>query len=1144
MTKSLSASSLVDPPSWTAPASGRGDTSVRAIQAGNLLAWEANESLISKEESALGSDVRVSSADDERSPSGVYEMFMSAILALFSYRLAKLHNYLPLNSRSFLSPQSDLPTLDTFLDTNEPLERGEVSLLVTLDIRLTNTGTLMVTSSTAPSGLFCATPRLPAESKHLQPGVTDLWLSPGGRVARYIGSVPMGTRTLHNSKDSSWEGERHDAKTHFWDGQLESIWKDRVRDWLAGRGISLAATEQEEWVAVQILFFRDPNAEDQATSQETTTVKSDDLRTTLWPAELCFLREKSEPDAFDTDLGWFHSSDDTGISDPLTFAEDWFDARLLREDILISAKSARQADELLAQQSKLLKTAVQDSNLTDEPYVRVSNYLDLHTANVVYPTPPDGTHTQGSTGAQAHIGIGSTPDNGDGGNLDHRAETTATTEDAIVRSSPTDEHVYGSDERRNSDISQLGMPSTAYDVSGGNLFRDMDADMFGTSGITEADFSFFDEPDLDDVESQIYEPNGPTSRANPSLHADVVPHHVQGGFTDEFSSLVQSDSRQHELPSGAALAIAVETADRSMDGSTRGNQVDQEALPFDAAELDDNQDAPLISFDSREEKDAKGHYFPSPPLSPISVKKKLLPTINGPLDTPGEPTNVASGRASEHGSNNGSCRQSTFEPVVFAGNLDFSDQKYKLNGRFSIELQEKFAPQKSRSQRPNIPSIGLPRRKQNSSLSNTIDPFPTAVMKEKDTPLYPVVAGEADEEKDENFFESKESDQDDSSYTTTDEVVLTLAPGLKRKRDIADDWDDLVDSTSHRPLVDSPIEEENQNWTPLLSLSRFSPDASDWCLTDYRQQLDDGTVKLANMSDQEYVRVAQILTDQVVFSSLSFSRHSLSLSGLTSPPKIPPRKEEQAAIAEVVESLFEKCSLCDLENYAAIEDKPWDTPAAVRKLPKPPRRNTTSGGEFRSSNCHFFKLPAPHIRVQRAETPIEVLSPALPFWESFGFGPVSGTKDVIAFCVYPSSEGLEDAADAFLEGLGNVYESCKLGSHTRGDKLGQSRRGLLPIIPSEANPKYEIVIGEVKEACEELGKTSPPVLELRLITTQVRYLIAFMQKTAISWFTWSILLLIQARSSISVRDSSCYSKPIYKQKGISCHRGPMSSFFN
>ena len=58
---------------------------------------------------------------------------------------------------------------------------------------------------------------------------------------------------------------------------------------------------------------------------------------------------------------------------------------------------------------------------------------------------------------------------------------------------------------------------------------------------------------------------------------------------------------------------------------------------------------------------------------------------------------------------------------------------------------------------------------------------------------------------------------------------------------------------------------------------------------------------------------------------------------------------------------------------------------------------------------------------------IELLPPALHFWDTFGLTPHSGPKDLLMAAVFPIDSGLATAARVYLEGFSSTYENCRLG---------------------------------------------------------------------------------------------------------------------
>jgi mediator of RNA polymerase II transcription subunit 13 len=99
---------------------------------------------------------------------------------------------------------------------------------------------------------------------------------------------------------------------------------------------------------------------------------------------------------------------------------------------------------------------------------------------------------------------------------------------------------------------------------------------------------------------------------------------------------------------------------------------------------------------------------------------------------------------------------------------------------------------------------------------------------------------------------------------------------------------------------------------------------------------------------------------------------------------------------------------------------------------------------------------------------MDVLPPAIPFWETFGLQPTNGEKNIVALCIHPHNAA--EGASAFLERLGLAYSSCNLGAHTRRGKSKKFDDGLVSwnaVASEDAN--YQSVMQILKTLCEGLG---------------------------------------------------------------------------
>lgn len=1079
-TSEIDASTLLDLPPAAAPAAVSTNPSLGGVKDINKQVWEANASLGQPAEGkAPHSHMPLSMDDNEFSSIDIYELLISAVLAMFSYHLARYHDYLPLNARTFLSPAVLMSISHDFSDFDEPSEQPERSTLITLDVRLTDIGTLIIISSVASSGITRLQSRFRDDNSWLQPARTELRLSPGGHIAKSRG--PPASDTDNMPVESTPRSEAPDVDVPPRETLLEDTWKLRVEGWLAAKGIYLSDPTPWSWVTVLTASDLPPVAENGLLSQQKD--RSDELHI-LWPRELCYTLDNTQIDCLDTGADRPQVSDeDSGMHDPLSFAEGWFKSKPLRDDQLEAARSTRQNDELLARQSNASETAILDDNSMDEPYIRVVNYLDLHAAGTIYPTPPDGAHTQGGTGAHISNEIGSTPGNGDVGHFYRSASLGANNEHEVARSIQVDGEIYESAERRRSDASQIAMLSAAYDASNADMFGDMDGDMFGTSGITEADFSFFDEPDLMDARDQITNANDPTDHAGPSSQVDLATHSALEGPVGKFPNSSHSDPGPHDTFSGPTPSISMDTFEHNANDTTHKYPMDQEAPLSIEDDIELNPGTPVITNSAGERTGEVGDpSFLSPLLSPVSVRNKLLPALNDSIVTQAGSQLAVSHEESRHCTDGAKSHEGVFGRVSFAGAVESSDRKYSDYGRFASTLQEDVAHQGSRSRMSDIPSIGFPSSTRKQSQASGVDCVSNPSVQGEDTALDSDLVSESEEGKTESVSGPQVSTTDDTDHNASGEDTSVIA-GVKRKRVPSDGENAPVEVAPPETIRQPPIY-ENDAQIQLPSLSRFLPSASASPLARSEPHTGKDMRKSVGLSDDDYIRVAQILTDQVVSSSLScYGRVSTPKNGISHSPTALAVKEEHGTFGEVVESIFPTSSLCDLETYAAMEETSWESPTNVRILNRQPRWAKTGGDGSGGLGCRITRLNAPHIRVQRAEMPLEVLPPALQFWETLGFGPVNGIKDVRAFCICPPMQGLEDAVDSFLEGLGSAYESCKLGSHTRGDYPENHSPGLIPMAGGEANPSLDSTMKRIAAACEKLGKCTSHVVCNRLTPT-------------------------------------------------------------
>ena len=89
-------------------------------------------------------------------------------------------------------------------------------------------------------------------------------------------------------------------------------------------------------------------------------------------------------------------------------------------------------------------------------------------------------------------------------------------------------------------------------------------------------------------------------------------------------------------------------------------------------------------------------------------------------------------------------------------------------------------------------------------------------------------------------------------------------------------------------------------------------------------------------------------------------------------------------------------------------------------------RLSNSDDPKKSSGPQLRPLEAPMISVGKGDAVIQVLPPALRFWEKLGLGPKGGRKDVSVFVLYEDDRDRQLLVESWLAGIANAYQVLKL----------------------------------------------------------------------------------------------------------------------
>ncbi|CAI4217491.1 unnamed protein product [Parascedosporium putredinis] len=331
---------------------------------------------------------------------------------------------------------------------------------------------------------------------------------------------------------------------------------------------------------------------------------------------------------------------------------------------------------------------------------------------------------------------------------------------------------------------------------------------------------------------------------------------------------------------------------------------------------------------------------------------------------------------------------------------------------------------------------------------------------------------------------SSVSDQDDTSVSSAEPFSPVKSAGPRK----ANNEDDLISHAASLRDVEVPDDSDpsfvlelprlGRAWTAEMSVAKLFADPEPLTL-----QL--------NLPDGDMIAIAQILTEQAALGALEVQ----SDTALRKPPPACPVKRRQLAslsrqalraLQDSLPANLGGASECLLRAFSEIQD--GTPPLGPPSRPLMPSRPV--GGRDPSSSVPptVYQIPPPHLEVKRAETRLSVLPSAALFWESLGFGPSMGPKDVRAACVFPGWDGMPDNAGAFLERLKSVYESMKLGSFETLESTDNIVDGLvrydvdkISMTPGTVFPRISSALAErVELLCQALRGTTASSKNLQL----------------------------------------------------------------
>ncbi|KAF5014430.1 hypothetical protein F66182_14593, partial [Fusarium sp. NRRL 66182] len=301
----------------------------------------------------------------------------------------------------------------------------------------------------------------------------DVWLAPNGTVARLIT-----VNTAQSAVFAPKQAKSEDAARQITEAK-QRVWKETVLEWLNNVGLPVDHTEDEPWVEVEVSepFYARLAAEH--LRQMDDSQSSSPLKRILWPSRYCFRRtkivsssvtERSSQLAYDGE-------------EPLHFAETWLETATSRHEESKGGPSNIRETSRIESIPGTVKFEVPEKI---ESLARVIHYPDLQNASTVYPTPPDGALAPGINQINSDA-LG--PDGQDLGLSHTPSGETPMKQQENIRKTSSDNPLF---EHMNAMEVGTGLYDTNDDDE---LFSGMNEKDFGSKGITDADFSFFDDDD-------------------------------------------------------------------------------------------------------------------------------------------------------------------------------------------------------------------------------------------------------------------------------------------------------------------------------------------------------------------------------------------------------------------------------------------------------------------------------------------------------------------------------------------------------------------------------------------------------------------------------------------------------------------------
>lgn len=573
-----------------------------------------------------------------------------------------------------------------------------------------------------------------------------------------------------------------------------------------------------------------------------------------------------------------------------------------------------------------------------------------------------------------------------------------------------------------------------------NILRDtdsmvMEGEMFEDNDITEADFNFFDEEQPEDLEMNMgsFRPS-----ANPS------------------------PQKQDPAPQEYETPTAIETPPASRPAQDSG------------------------VFMKPELKHARSHLSEATP-KPAEEPRPITKRGTSPL-TKEEVFKRICGPGNRHSLEMPPPRRrnSEFESIPLSPILPLINKKYQKGGLFSFDAEATEGKQET-TPKGQIPETNYLKRhsKGNRKPKGHQDPAPALIQrfagleepKSHPSPFRAVALPSDNEDS------SAESDEDDSSYTTNDQIS-PVKSSFKR----ATFEDDTVSQGTSFRDIEVDDEPEQQLAVELPRLSKPEPPEAQLS----KLFLDPEPLNLPMMlADDDVVNVAQMIVDQAATGMLTLlddhkDHGAQTVTRTMRQGLVTSTRDSMATLQKILPPALRGVDQSQLKSLLEIVDAPLQGQSQrIQPRPGPGREANTES--MRPSN--LYQIPSHRLEVRRSDTKLSLLPTAVTFWESLGLAPAHGTKDVQASCVFPGWHGMIDNVKTFMENMKSVYELLKLGSFEQLPLIGDVEPGLVPFeIDRISTSPDASVAGQGPAIVESMQTMMPPAISA-VKATEVNFIV-------------------------------------------------------